>query len=117
VSPRGNGHARGTNQDHQVHEVAAAAGHEESGYPVASGGCDPLTPSPPEQDQWNRGHGKSHGDSALSGHVGTAIHPSVLLVATWVVFGVVTSPFVAARAVRAAITASRASSERRHLSS
>jgi hypothetical protein len=58
-----------------------------------------------------------YGHSALSEHVGRAIQPSVLLIAAWVVLGAVTRSFMAARAVRAAITASRASSERRHKSS
>jgi hypothetical protein len=71
----------------------------------------------PSKTSGTEGMASLYGDSALSGHVGTAIQPSVLLVAAWVVLGVVTSPFVAARAVRAAITASRASSKRRHLSS
>jgi hypothetical protein len=79
----------------------------------------PWLPVPPKQPVTSGTEGMTglYGDSALSGHVGTAIQPSVLLVAAWVVFGVVTSPFVAARAVRAAITASRASSKRRHLCS
>jgi hypothetical protein len=58
-----------------------------------------------------------YGHSALSRHVGRAIPPSVLLITAGVVLGAVTRPFMAAQAGRAAITASRASSERRHSSS